>query len=183
MKPSEPSDAIRIASALARAGTAFFCSQSCPGDIILKAQDWANKQAPDSPPVIGGFHTPVERDVLRILLRGNSPVIIVLARAAQGWRATKPLGPAIKAAVAAGRAQIVSPFPATQTRTTATAAEARNRHILTLCDTVLIAHAAPGSKTEALASEAIAVGLRVETFASPSNTNLVALQATTGSIR
>lgn len=180
---SEPSDANRLALGQGPAATAFFCSQCCPGDIILKAQNWANARGPGSAPVIGGFHTLVERDVLRILLRGNAPVIIVLTRAAQGWRAPKSLGPAIKAAVAAGTAQIVSPFPATQTRTTATAAEARNRHILSLCDTVLIAHAAPGSKTEALASEGIALGLRVETFASPSNSNLVALQATTGSIR
>lgn len=175
--PSEPSDASRVASALARAPTAFFCSQSCPGDIILKAQDWANKQGPGSAPVIGGFHTPVERDVLRILLRGNAPVIIVLARTAQGWRAPKPLGPAIKAAVAAGTAQVVSPFPASQTRTTATAAEARNRHILTLCDTVLIAHAAPGSKTEALAQEAKTMGLPIFTLPSPANSHLLQMGA------
>ncbi len=143
-------------------------------------QDWANARGPGSAPVIGGFHTPVEREVLRILLRRNAPVIIVLARAAQGWRAPKALGPAIKAAVAAGTAQIVSPFPATQTRTTAATAEARNRHILTLAPTVLIAHASPGGRTEALATEAIARGLTVHTFNSPANANLVALGAKTG---
>lgn len=156
---------------------AFFCSQSCPGDIILKAQDWANARGVESAPVIGGFHTPVEREVLRILLRGNAPAIIVLARAEQGWRAPKPLGPAIKAAVAAGTAQIVSAFPATQTRTTATTAEARNRHILTLCHTVLIAHAAPGSKTEALARESIAIGLSLFTLPSLANINLLEMGA------
>lgn len=181
MMLSEPPDANRMASGQGRAATAFFCSQCCPGDIILKAQDWANARGPDSAPVIGGFHTPVERDVLRILLRGNAPVIMVLARAAQGWRAPKPLGPHIKAAVAAGTAQIVSPFP--QTRTTATTAQARNRHILTLCKTVLIAHAATGGKTEVLAAEAIARGLRVETLESPANANLLALGVTTGSMR
>lgn len=181
--PSEPPAAQSVASAFANAPIAVFCSQSCPGDIILKAQDWANKQGPGSAPVIGGFHTPVERDVLRILLRSNAPVIIVLARAAQGWRAPKPLGPAIKAAVAAGTAQVVSPFPASQTRTTATAAEARNRHILTLCNTVLIAHASTGGKTEVLAAEAIARGLHVETLESLANANLLALGATTGSMR
>lgn len=156
---------------------AFFCSQSCPGDIILKAQDWANARRPGSSPVIGGFHTPVEREVLRILLRGNAPVIMVLARAAQGWRAPKPLGPAIQAAVAAGTAQIVSPFPASQTRTTATAAEARNRHILTLCKTVLIAHAAPDSKTDALAQEAKTMGLPIFTLPSPANSHLLQMGA------
>lgn len=175
--PSELPIAHDVASVLANAPIAFFCSQSCPGDIILKAQDWANARGPKSAPVIGGFHTPIERDALRILLRGNAPIIIIPARAAQGWRAPKAFGPAIKAAVAAGTAQIVSPFPATQTRTTVATAEARNRHILTLCRTVLISHASPGGKTEALASEAIAHGLQVYTLSSPNNRNLVALGA------
>ena len=181
--PSEPPAAHDAASGLADAAIAFFCSKSCPGDIILKAQDWANARGPESAPVIGGFHTPVERDVLRILLRAGAPFIIVLARAEQGWRAPKPLGPAIKAAVASGTAQIVSPFPATQRRTTAATAETRNRHVLTLCNTVLIAHASQGGKTEALAADAIAGGHRVKTLESPSNANLLALGVTTGSMQ
>lgn len=159
--------------------TAFFCSRSCPGDIILKAQDWANARGPDSAPVIGGFHTPIERDVLRILLREAAPVTIVLARAAQGYR----MSPAVKAAVTAGTARIVSPFPATQTRTTAATAEERNRHILTRCDTILFAHASPGGKTEALAREAVTLGLSIQTLNSPANANLVALGATIGPVR
>lgn len=152
---------------------AFFCSRACPGDLILKAQDWANARGPESASVIGGFHTPIERDVLRILLRGAAPVTIVLARSVQGFR----MSPALKAAVTAGTAQIVSPFPATQTRTTAAAAEARNRHILTLCRSVLFAHAAPGGKTEALAAEAVALGLSLQTLNSPANANMIALGA------
>lgn len=171
--PSEPPIARDAASVLARAPIAFFCSNACPGDLILKAQDWANAREPDSVPVIGGFHTPIERDVLRILLRGAAPVIIVLARAVQGYRAS----PALKAAVTAGSAQIVSPFPATQSRTTAATAEARNRHILTLCGSILFAHAAPGGKTESLAHEAAALGLRLLTLNSPANANLTVLGA------
>ena len=171
--PSEPLSTNDAASALARAPVAFFCSKACPGDLILKAQDWANARGPDSAPVIGGFHTPIERDVLRILLRGAAPVTIVLARAVQGYRAS----PVLKAAVTAGTAQIVSPFPAAQTRTTAVTAEARNRHILTLCGSVLFAHAAPGGKTETLASEAVALGLSPQTLDSPANANLIALGA------
>ena len=165
--PTEPPSA-RGAAALTRAPVAFFCSKACPGDIILKAQDWANARGPESAPVIGGFHTPIERDVLRILLRGNAPVTLVLARAVQGYR----MSPAIKAAVATGQAKVISPFPLTQTRTTAATAEARNRHILTLCESVLIAHASPGGKTEALAHEAVALGRTVHAFSSPGNVHL-----------
>ena len=171
--PSEPPTARDAASVLARAPIALFCSQSCPGDIILKAQDWANARGPESAPVIGGFHTPIERDLLRILLRGGAPVTLVLARAAQGFR----MSPAIKAAVATGQAQIISPFPPTQTRTTAANAEARNRHVLTLCESVLIAHASPGGKTEALAHEAVLLGRTVYAFSSPGNVHLFELGA------
>jgi len=156
---------------------AFFCSQSCPGDVILRAQDWANARDGQSPPVIGGFHTPVERDVLRILLRGGAPVTIVLARAAKGWRPPAPLGTAVRDAIAAGVAKIVSPFPETHRRTTAASAEARNRHILTLAQTIVVAHAAPGGRTEALARDAVASGLTILTFDSPHNANLVRIGA------
>jgi len=147
---------------------AFFCSQSCPGDVILKAQDWANARGPKDTSVISGFHTAVERDVLRILLRGKAPLVHVLARSLEGAR----LSAALRSAEKEGRAQIVSPFAPTVRQTTARTAEQRNRHILTLCDTVLIAHASPGGKTEALAVDAIAGGLPVFTLPSPSNANL-----------
>ena len=171
--PSEAPAKSDAASVLARAPIAFFCSKACPGDLILKAQDWANARGPESAPVIGGFHTPIERDVLRILLRGSAPVTIVLARGVQGYR----MSPALRTAVTAGTARIISPFPATQTRTTVATSEARNRHILTLCGSVLITHAAPGGKTESLAREAAALGLRLLTLNSPANANLIALGA------
>jgi predicted Rossmann fold nucleotide-binding protein DprA/Smf involved in DNA uptake len=158
--PSDPRATSDAAAVLARVPIAFFCSKACPGDIILKAQDWANARGPDSAPVIGGFHTPIERGVLRILLRGAAPVTIVLARMVQGYR----MSPAIKAAVNAGTAHIISPFPAIQTRTTAATAETRNRHILTLCGAILIAHAAPNGKTKSLARDAAALGLPVLTL-------------------
>jgi predicted Rossmann fold nucleotide-binding protein DprA/Smf involved in DNA uptake len=152
---------------------AFFCSQSCPGDIILKVQDWANARLPDSQPIISGFHTAIERDVLRILLRNHAPVIYCLARALEGAR----LSTAVRAAERAGHAEIISPFPASQKRTTAASAHKRNQHILTLCDAMLIAHASPGGKTEALAEDAIASGKRVLALASCSNDHLSQLGA------
>jgi predicted Rossmann fold nucleotide-binding protein DprA/Smf involved in DNA uptake len=154
---------------------AFFCAQTCPGDVILKAQDWANSRGPNDAAVIGGFHTPVERNVLRILLRRNAPVDHVLARSLEGAR----LPAALRSAEKEGRAQIISPFAATVRQTTARSAEQRNRHILTLCESVLIAHASPGGKTEALAIDAIAAGLSVFTLPSPSNRNLSAMGALT----
>lgn len=171
--PSDPPSQRGNAALLAGQPVAFFCSQSCPGDVILKAQDWANARAPDHAPVISGFHTPVERDVLRILLRGGAPVIHVLARALDGAR----LPAALRSAEKEGRALILSPFAATVRQTTAGTAEQRNRYGLTCATSVVFAHASLGGKTEALAAEAIAMGLPVFTLPSPGNANLTAMGA------
>ena len=42
--------------------TAFFCSVRCPGNLILKAYDLAQKWRAENQPVIGGFHSPVEQN-------------------------------------------------------------------------------------------------------------------------
>ena len=172
--PTDPPSQRGNAALLVGQPIAFFCSQSCPGDVILKAQDWANARTEGDAPVISGFHTPVERDVLRILLRGNGPIIYSLARAIEGAR----LPAALRAAERAGHALILSPFTAATRQTTARSAEERNRHIITRAASVLIAHASPGGKTESLAAEAIGMGLPVCTLPSPSNANLIGMGAT-----
>ena len=172
--PSDPPSQRGNTALLAGQPVAFFCSRSCPGDVILKAQDWANERGAKDASVISGFHTPVERDVLRILLRGGVPVIYVLARSLDGAR----LPAALRTAEKEGRALIVSPFETTVRQTTARTAEQRNRHIITRATTVLIAHASPGGKTESLAAEAIAMGLPVFTLPSPGNANLIGMGAT-----
>lgn len=142
-------------SLLAQKLTAFFCSQQCPGDIIIKSQDWANQAALGAATIISGFHTPVEKDVLRILLRGKHPAILCVARSLKNYRVPTDLKPSIEA----GTLLLISPFAASERRVTAELAEQRNRHILTMVDTVLIAHAAPNSKTAELAAEASTRGL------------------------
>lgn len=66
--------------------TASFCSRKCPGDAILKAYDLARKLREEETPVIGGFHTPVEKDMLDILLKGKGPLVICPARGLEGMR-------------------------------------------------------------------------------------------------
>lgn len=171
--PSDPPSQRGNAALLTGQPVAFFCSQSCPGDVILKAQDWANARGAEDAPVISGFHTPVERDVLRILLREGRPIIYALARAIEGAR----LPATLRVAEKQGHALILSSFSAATRQTTARTAEERNRHILTRAATILIAHASSGGKTESLAVEAIAMGLPLFTLRSPANANLVGLAA------
>ena len=65
---------------LSQPKTGLFCSLRCPGNAILGAYDTARKLRDEGVTVISGFHSPVEKECLRILLRGKQPIIICLAR-------------------------------------------------------------------------------------------------------
>ena len=64
--------------------TALFCSQKCPGDLILKTYDLAQILRQAGMTVIDGFHSPMEQECLAMLLRGTHPIIICPARNING---------------------------------------------------------------------------------------------------
>jgi len=47
---------------------ALFCSVKCPGNLILQTYDLAQKWRDAGVTVISGFHSPMERECLNILL-------------------------------------------------------------------------------------------------------------------
>jgi predicted Rossmann fold nucleotide-binding protein DprA/Smf involved in DNA uptake len=123
--------------------TALFCSAHCPAKAILRIYDQAAKWRDQGHCVISGFHSPVEKECLRILLRGSQPIIICPARALpkripQDW--TKPLNE--------GRLLILSFFAATEIRVTADLANRRNELVAALAESVFVAHATPGGRLE-----------------------------------
>ena len=129
---------------LFRPKTALFCSVRCPGDKILAAYDTARKLRDDGIAVISGFHSPVEKECLRVLLRGKQPIIICLARSFDrirlpaDWR-----GP-----LDAGRLLLISPFEKRPRRPDKHYARRRNELVAALADEVLIIHAEPGGNIE-----------------------------------
>lgn len=130
---------------LALPKTALFCSARCPGSAILRAYDQAAQWRDMGRCVISGFHSPVEKECLRILLRGDAPVILCPAR---GMLQRLPAPWAI--AVAGGRMLILSCFPASARRVTIQLATRRNEFVAALADEVFIAHAAAGGHMEHL---------------------------------
>ena len=94
--------------------TALFCSQRCPGDLILKTYDIARAMRDAGVPVIGGFQTPMERECLRLLLRGNQPVVVCPARGIEKMQVPRDWRPALDD----GRLLVLSPFPAAVRRPT-----------------------------------------------------------------
>ena len=153
--------------------TALFCSNRCPGDLILKTYDLARAMRNASVPVVGGFQTPMEKECLRLLLRGEQPIVICPARGIDNMRIPRDWRPALED----GRLLILSPFPKSIRRPTGALAARRNEFVASIASSLFVIHAATGCKTEALAQEAETAGKPLFTLESPSNANLTALGA------
>ncbi|MBN2464660.1 DNA-processing protein DprA, partial [candidate division WOR-3 bacterium] len=134
--------------------TALFCSIKCPGEVILKLFDFAKELRDREVGVVSGFHAPMDKECLDILLRGKGPIVWCPARSIEKMRFTRPQ----KQAIEDGRLLVVSPFPPGQRRMTKKLAEVRNRLVVSLAERVFVAYAAPGGKTEALCREVVATG-------------------------
>jgi predicted Rossmann fold nucleotide-binding protein DprA/Smf involved in DNA uptake len=157
--------AIGNLSLLQNPAIALFCSIKCPGELILKTYDLTQSLRHNGSLVISGFHTPIEQDCLKILLRGTQYIIHCPARSLQNIR----LSPEQNQAIGENRLLLLSPFGASCSRATADLAQKRNEMIGAISHTVFIAHAAPNSKTQAFAQRLVQTGKSVVTFNSPNN--------------
>lgn len=153
--------------------TALFCSSKCPGNAILKTYDLARELRDGGKTTISGFHSPMEKECLPLLLRGTQPLIISVGRSLEGMR----LPTEWRKSIDDGRLLLLSPFPETQRRLTAETASLRNLFTAAIADKTIILHAHPGSKTEDLCREILAWKKPVFTLDVPENGNLVGLGA------
>jgi predicted Rossmann fold nucleotide-binding protein DprA/Smf involved in DNA uptake len=131
---------------------ALFCSEKCPGHAILAAYDQAARWRDEGRCVISGFHSPVEKECLRILLRGQQPIIICLARSLP-----KRVPPDLKNPLTNGRLLILSCFNEGERRVTAELAARRNELVAALADEVWFAHIAPGGNMAELSEKLKAI--------------------------
>ena len=120
--------------------TALFCSNRCPGDLILKTYDLARAMRDAGVPVIGGFQMPMERECLRLLLRGaSSPSSCAQPAASTTCASLRDWRPALDD----GRLLVLSPFPTTYSAHDRwSLATQRSDLVAGLAERVLIAHAA-----------------------------------------
>ncbi len=148
MGPSAPDTLTALGNPdlLALPKTALFCSARCPGSAILAAYDQAALWRDEGRCIISGFHSPIEQECLRILLRGKQPVIVCPARALY-----KRISPDWRAPLAEGRMLILSAFAAGEDRPTADLAERRNELVAALADDACFAHITPGGHAARLA--------------------------------
>lgn len=164
-------DAIGDLEILQRQTLGLFCSARCPGRLIVRTYDVVRALRDAGVTVIGGFHSPMERECLELLLRGGQSVVVCLARSVVGMR----LPAEWKGPLGEGRLLLLSPFPEQDRRVTAELARARNELVAAMADRVLVAHAEAGGKTEALARAMAAWGTPLLTLDDEANAGLLEL--------
>lgn len=128
----------------------IMCSQSCPGDLVIKGFDAVKQIRDQGITVVSGFHSSMEKDVFEILLRGSQPIIHCLSKAIGTYRIPGNLRPRVES----GQLTIISPdFLITENRITKSTSERCNALVLDICDQVLIIHAQPGGNLESACSK------------------------------
>jgi predicted Rossmann fold nucleotide-binding protein DprA/Smf involved in DNA uptake len=152
---------------------ALFCSIRCPEDLMLKSCDLSAGLRDNGVTVVGGFHSPTEKECLRRLLSGTQPIIICPPRGLQRLRIPAEW----QGALDEGRLLLLSPFEEKQRRASVESALRRNQLVAALADETVIVHAAPKSKTEQFCLELVKWEKPLWTLESPANDNLIRLGA------
>jgi len=105
--------------------TSFLSSRKISPDAVMGAHAWAAKIRETETCVIGGFQSDLEKDVLRFLLRGKCPIVIVEAR-----KPRKLVPAELREAFKANRLLFVSLPDAMNARVGETNAAKRNKFVL-----------------------------------------------------
>jgi predicted Rossmann fold nucleotide-binding protein DprA/Smf involved in DNA uptake len=125
---------------------ALLCSRACPGAKIIEAMDLAQRWRAENRAIISGFHTSVEKECLRIFLRGPQPIIICPARGVEPFQLPSDW----QTKYDRGELLIISPFDSLTRRPTKETAEIRNRLVVDVATDVTIIYASPGGQLEQL---------------------------------
>lgn len=123
--------------------SAYFCSERFQPSAVFASYDWAKQMRSEKHCVISGFQSRIESDVLEILLRENSPVILVLARSIY-----RKIPVEYQSAVDKGNMLILSPFPAGVYRVNSKTSYKRNCWIMQNTDNIVIGSLTSGGNLE-----------------------------------
>jgi predicted Rossmann fold nucleotide-binding protein DprA/Smf involved in DNA uptake len=151
----------------------LICSSQCPGSIVLKTFDLMRGLRDRGVVIVGGFHSPMELECLRILLRGRQPIVLCPARHIDGMLIPKEWSQAFQDR----RLLVVSPFGPNGKRITRDLAKSRNRLVAALADSLIVPHASPNSHTLQLAAELLLSGKSIQSFDDVANAELLKLGA------
>lgn len=151
----------------------FFCSVKCPGELILRSYDLARSLRDVGIPIIGGFHSPIEKDCLDLLLKGTQPIIICPPRSLENMLVKK----IFRQPLDEGRILFLSPFEKKIRRQTAQTSQLRNQFVGMLANAVFIAYTEAGGKLVEISNEILSWNKPLYTFESEYNKTLIKMGA------
>lgn len=131
----------------------LIASRECPGHVLLETLDRVPEWVKAGRVIISGFHSPLEQQVLRSVLRRKGRVVKVLARGFGGQCAEYRPQPEEREPLAAGRMLVITACPPEARRTTRETALARNRLVLALATDIVVPHVAADSPLATLLSD------------------------------
>jgi hypothetical protein len=143
------------------------------GALIVAMYECARALRPEDCVVVGGFHSPMERQVLELLIARRVPVIIVPARNPERMRIAREW----RSPMDGGRLLIVSGISGPTRRTTRELALKRNLLVAAMSDRVLVPFASAGGVAETVARTAAGWGIPVLTLEDEENSRLVEMGA------
>ncbi len=161
------------ASILKQPSLGLICSVQCPGNIVIQTFDAIRTLRDSGVLLAGGFHSPMERECLDFLLRGQQPVIVCKATGLKNLRLPKEF----KIAIDEGRMIVISSFATEVSRTTKATAQERNDLVADLASAILVPHASGGGQAEALSMRCLNRGQPLFTFPAEENSRLIELGA------
>ncbi|NUN93511.1 MAG: DNA-processing protein DprA [Verrucomicrobiae bacterium] len=119
----------------------LIASRECPGHVLLETLDRVPEWVKAGRVILSGFHSPLEQQVLRSVLRRRGCVVKVLARGMTDYRPTAEE----RESLADGRILVITACPPEVRRTTRDTALARNRLVLALASEIITPYVADGS--------------------------------------
>ena len=125
-------------------------SRECPGQVLLETLEYVPEWVKSGCALVSGFHSPLEQQVQRSVLRRKGRVVKVLARGLDPDRSSLRLTPEEGLALRESRLLVISPFCSDVTRTTRVTSLQRNRFVLALSDKTVVPHVSSGSPMEGL---------------------------------
>ena len=112
----------------------FLCSSKCPGNLIIKIQELAFRWREQGFVIASGFHSPVEKEVLNVLINGPQPIVICPARSLNNMRLPKLW----RSGLNENRIVIITPIHGSNNRPTKELCNKRNEFLVKLTKKVYI---------------------------------------------
>lgn len=119
----------------------LIASRECPGHVLLETLARVPEWVKAGRVIVSGFHSPLEQQVLRSVLRRKGSVVKVLARGMSDYRPQ----PEEREPLAAGRMLVITACAPEVRRTTRETALARNRLVLALATEIVVPYVADDS--------------------------------------